>query len=95
MTLMYAICYNGLVDLALLDHLVQLLLVAVLSLNTDNCLTLRLMIITCLSLSLSLYAHIYNLPPLIITPPDKKTTLWGNFYVYYQFRRRHDYPPHK
>ena len=29
-------------------------------------------------------------PPLIRNPP-----LGGNKYCYYQFRRRHDYPPHK
>ena len=31
-----------------------------------------------------------NLPPLIITPPNKKNTLWVIFY--YKFKRRHDYP---
>ena len=31
-----------------------------------------------------------NLPPLIINPP-----LGGKHIFYYQFRRRHDYPPHK
>ena len=43
-----------------------------------------------------IYTHIYilcNLPPLIINPPNKNKTL--GVFVYYQFRRRHDYPPHK
>ena len=42
-----------------------------------------------------IYIYIYNLPPLIITPLIKKQTLGGDKYCYYQFRRRHDYPPHK
>ena len=38
----------------------------------------------------------YNLPPLNNKPPlIKKNTLWGIYFCYYQFRRRHDYPPHK
>ena len=34
-----------------------------------------------------------NLPPLIITPLINKN-IWV-YLFYYQFRRRHDYPPHK
>ena len=40
-----------------------------------------------------------NLHPLIINPPNKKRTikkcLGTKYTCYYQFRRRHDYPPHK
>ena len=34
-----------------------------------------------------------NLLPLIINPPNINTL--GGEMFYYQFRRRHDYPPHK
>ena len=37
----------------------------------------------------------YNLSPLIRNPPNKKPPLGRGFCAYYQFRRRHDFPPHK
>ena len=46
------------------------------------------------SLSLYIYIYIDDLPLLIITPLIKKT-LGGKDIVYYQFRRRRDYPHHK
>ena len=51
-------------------------------------------IYTCVYLSLSIYIYIISppnkKPPLIRNPP-----LGGTNICYYQFRRRHDYPPHK
>ena len=40
----------------------------------------------------SLTSGAYNLLPLIITPPNIRKNLGGQLFVYYQFRRRHDYP---
>ena len=50
----------------------------------------------CVYIYIYIYACIciYHLLPLII-PPLIKTNLGGNNICYYQFRRRHDYPPHK
>ena len=43
-----------------------------------------------------IYIYIYIIsPPLNNNPPNKKTNLWRDFCFNYQFRRRHDYPPHK
>ena len=43
---------------------------------------------------ITLYTCVYNLLPLIITPPDKKV-LWGKNVFHYHFKGRHDFPPHK
>ena len=37
----------------------------------------------------------FDLPPSKDNPPNKKPPLGGEKYCYYQFRRRHDYPPRK
>ena len=48
-----------------------------------------------ISLSIYIYIYIYIIsPPLMITPLIKQKPL-GDFVFDYQFRRRHDYPPHK
>ena len=45
---------------------------------------------------LLIYIYIYIISPsLIRNPPNKKPPLRGEQYFYYQFRRRHDFPPHK
>ena len=50
-----------------------------------------------LSLSLSIYIYINKYTHIL--PPLKETPLiippFGGFICYYQFRRRHDFPPHK
>ena len=52
---------------------------------------------TCMHAYMYIYIYIYicNLPALIINPPNKKKNLGDKNKFYYQFRRRHDYPPHK
>ena len=42
-----------------------------------------------------IYIYIYNLLPLIRNPLIRNPPLGGTNICYYQFRRRHDYPPHK
>ena len=47
-----------------------------------------------LSLYIYIYIYIYIISPLMINPPNNKKNLGGKNICYYQFRRRHDYPPH-
>ena len=50
----------------------------------------------CIYTYIYIYICIYIIyPPLNNKPLLIKNNLWGIFVVYYQFRRRHDYPPHK
>ena len=43
-----------------------------------------------------IYIYVYNLPPLNKKPSlIRNPPLGGTNICYYQFRRRHDYPPHK